>query len=227
MSRDFKPFFEQYEDLLYIADSVYDRIKDAYPDCVKCKIGCAGCCHALFDLTLIEALYINHRFNETLDGEAKGKLLDKAGQADRKIYKLKKDAYKDFESGQASENEILERMSRERIRCPLLNESDQCDLYEFRPITCRFYGIPTSIGGRGHTCGISGFVEGEKYPTVQLDQIHEKLYQISNELVQSIKTRYVKMADMLVPLSMALITVYDDDYLGISQPADAEQQKGE
>ena len=91
-----------------------------------------------------------------------------------------------------------------------------CDLYEHRPITCRLYGIPTSIGGVGHTCGKSGFVEGKQYPTVNLDLIQKKLYDIAAEFVHRSESRHVKMADMLVPVSMAMLTDYDADYLGIA-----------
>ena len=134
----------------------------------------------------------------------------------KQIHKIKRNAYKELESG-ASEDEILTRLAGERIRCPFLNNQDRCDLYEYRPITCRFYGIPTSIGGVGHTCGKSGFIEGEKYPTVNLDIIHSRLQQISADFVKEIRTEYIKLVDMLVPLSMALLTVYDEEYLGIKE----------
>jgi len=106
-------------------------------------------------------------------------------------------------------------MAEERVRCPLLNDDDMCDLYEYRPITCRLYGIPISIGGASHTCGLSAFAEGKQYPTVNLEKIQNKLYEISVELVKEIKSRHVKLADVIVPLSMALLTIYDEEYLGI------------
>ena len=108
-------------------------------------------------------------------------------------------------------------IAAERVRCPLLNDDDMCDLYEYRPITCRLYGMPTSIGGIGHTCGKSGFVEGKPYPTVNLDVIQKRLYEISAEFVSRIKTKYVKMADMLVPLSMAILTDYDEELSWVVQ----------
>ncbi|MGA8181291.1 MAG: hypothetical protein WB792_14615, partial [Desulfobacterales bacterium] len=43
----------------------------------------------------------------------------------------------------------------------------------------------------------------------------KKLYEISAEFVAHIKTRHIKMADMLVPLSMAILTEYDEKYLGL------------
>ena len=116
----------------------------------------------------------------------------------------------------------MEEMATKRVRCPLLNEEDRCDLYERRPITCRFYGLPTSIGGVGHTCGLSGFVKGQEYQTVNLDIIQKKLYELSHEFVTEIKSKHYKMADMLVPLSMAILTNYDDVYLGVKAEEDTD-----
>jgi hypothetical protein len=63
---------------------------------------------------------------------------------------------------------------------------------------------------------MSGFEQGKPYPTVNMDALHEKLYQVSKDMVDAMKTRYTRMAEMLVPLSMALLTDYDDTYLGIT-----------
>lgn len=218
MELNLTPYFEKYEALVGKADVAFERVKDAYAECVECKEKCADCCYALFDLTLIEALYLNHKFNEKYKSSEKVELLEKANRADRKIHKLKRKAYKDFEAGK-SEADILTEMALERVRCPLLNEKELCDLYDDRPLTCRFYGIPTAIAGQGHTCGLSGFIEGEQYPTVNLDVVHNQLQQISAELIRDIKSKNVKLADLLVPLSMALISDYDDVYLGIGEEA--------
>jgi Fe-S-cluster containining protein len=214
MDFDFTPYFKKYEALVSKADEAFDRVKQAHAECVKCEEKCADCCHALFDLTLIEALYINHKFNEKIKGSKKADLLEKANRADRRVHKLKRRAYQELQTGK-SEDEILADLARERLRCPLLNEAELCDLYENRPLTCRFYGIPTAIGAEGHTCGKSGFEEGQQYPTVNLDAVNSQLQQISAELIRDLKSRFVKLSDMLVPLSMALLTVYDEDYLGV------------
>ena len=216
MELNLTPYFKKYEALVEKADVAFERVKDAYAECVECKEKCADCCYALFDLTLIEALYLNHKFNEKYKSSEKVELLEKANRADRKIHKLKRKAYKDFEAGK-SEADILTEMALERVRCPLLNEKELCDLYDDRPLTCRFYGIPTAIAGQGHTCGLSEFIEGEQYPTVNLDVVHNQLQQISAELIRDIKSKNVKLADLLVPLSMALISDYDDVYLGIGE----------
>jgi Fe-S-cluster containining protein len=222
MDFDFTPYFERYEALVSKADGAFERVKKAYGECVKCEEKCADCCFALFDLTLIEALYINHKFNEKIKGSDKAELLEKANRADRKVHKLKRKAYNALQAGK-SEDEILAELARERVRCPLLNEAELCDLYDNRPLTCRFYGIPTAIGGKGHTCGKSGFEKGQQYPTVNLDVVNSQLQQISAELIRDLKSRYLKLSDMLVPLSMALLTTYDDEYFGVAEEKPLER----
>ena len=216
MSVDLTSYFEKYEALVAQADGAFDRVKKAHADCVKCEEKCADCCFALFDLTLIEALYIHHKFNEKYQGTEKAELLEKSNRADRRIYKIKRKAYYDLQAGK-NEGEILAAMSLERVRCPLLNEKELCDLYEYRPLTCRFYGVQTAIGGAGHTCGKSGFKQGEKYPTVNLDAVHSQLQQISAELLRDIQSKNIKLADLLVPLSSAVILDFDDVFLGIAE----------
>lgn len=214
MNIDLSPYFKKYEDLVASADAAFERVKQEHADCVKCEEKCADCCYALFDLTLIEALYIHHQFYRRYTGSSRSKLIEKANRADRKIHKIKRKAQQDLQAG-VSEEEILARLALERVRCPLLNARDLCDLYEHRPLTCRFYGIPTAIGGQGHTCGKSGFERGRPYPTINLDAVYNQLQQISAELLRDIESRHVKLADLLVPLSMALVTDYDADYLGV------------
>jgi len=220
MDNELGPFFTQYEALVEMADSIFNRVRTEHSDCVTCKIECADCCHALFDLTLIEALYLNHHFNRAFSGPEKDSLLEIANRADRHIYKIKRRAYQAIKNG-AAETDVLTQVAEDRVRCPLLDKNNLCRLYAFRPITCRLYGIPTSIQGTGHTCGSSGFIKGTAYPTVNLDVIHHKLFEISAALVKEIRSRHLKMADILFPVSMALLTVFDEDYLGLS-PIESE-----
>lgn len=217
MDFDFKPYFAKYEALVDTVEKIFGRVKDEFPACVNCKKGCSDCCHAVFDLTLIEAIYLNHKFQEQFAQDKT--IIERANKADRQVYKLKKRAHQEHQDGK-NEVAILQEMGMQRVRCALLNEREMCDLYEYRPITCRLYGIPTAIQGMGHTCGKSAFDEGEAYPAVNMDRIYSYLYELSAELVADIKTRYVKMGEMLVPVSMALITDYDDVFFGFAEAED-------
>ncbi len=225
MDINFKPYFDKYEALVEKAEAAFDRVKAAHAECVKCEEKCADCCFALFDLTLIEALYLHHKFNEKFQGATRVELVEKANRADRGIYKIKRKAFKELQSGR-NEGELLAEMALERVRCPLLNEEDLCELYDYRPLTCRFYGIPTAIGGAGHTCGKSGFKQGQKYPTVNLDAVHTQLQQISAELLRDIESRNVKLVDLLVPLSSAMTMDFNEVFLGVAEePVEEPQPK--
>ena len=216
MNFDFSSYFKKYEALVEVVDQVSEKMKTEYPECVTCQIGCSDCCFALFDLTLIEALYLHHQFKDRFSDEKREVLVSKANQVDRQIAKLKRKAINDLRAGK-EETLILEEMATLRVRCPLLNDVEQCDLYDFRPITCRLYGVPTMIAGKGHTCGKTAFKTGTAYPTVNLDNIHNKLQEISAELVRDLETHHVKLADILIPVSMALLTEFDEIYFGLAE----------
>jgi Fe-S-cluster containining protein len=214
MKIDLNEYYKRYEGLVAAIDLVFNQIQKEYAQQVKCKVECSDCCHALFDLTLIEALYINHRFNQEYDNNTKQAIVEKANAADREVFRVKRQAAKAAQNGRSDE-EILIELSGERIQCPLLNERSMCDLYTSRPITCRLYGIPTSIAGMGHTCGMSGFDQGQTYPTVKLDEIQNKLFALSAELAISIKSSYRDLGGMLMPLSRALLTEFDEAFMGM------------
>jgi len=225
MDFDFTPYFKKYETLVDQVDQIFERVKKEHPACVNCKKGCTDCCYALFDLTLVEALYLNHKFKEQFGADPA--MMETANKADRALFRLKKKAFKDFNENKKDEVEILHEMGRERIRCPLLNEREMCALYEHRPITCRLYGIPTAIQGMSHTCGKSGFSEGEKYPAVNMDKLFDQLGALSSEIVADIETSYKKMDEMLVPVSRAILTDYDDTFFGFSEDKDGKEDKGD
>ena len=105
MDIDFKPYFEQYEEVVALAEQIFAKVRNDYPKLVKCKLNCSDCCFALFDLTLIEAIYINHKFRETCTGEEQERLIEKANKIDRATFKLKRNASKDLKGG-VDEQEI-------------------------------------------------------------------------------------------------------------------------
>jgi len=222
MTPDFGPFFERYEALAREIDQVVERVGAEHGPCIACTPGCSDCCHALFDLTLVEAMYLNTKFNEHYSGQRRSDLLDLADEADRKACRIKRDAFRMSRDG-ARTTEILEFMAKARVRCPLLDADDRCALYEHRPLTCRLYGVPTAIRGKAHTCAKCGFTPGVQYPTVKIELLQDRLLRLSHELTASLRTRYARLAETLVPVSMALMNRYNDEYLGLM--SDEEWEK--
>lgn len=214
MYSELEPIFKKYELLRAEADLLFARIAEQYPDGVKCRPGCADCCYALFDLSLVEAMYINRAFvNAFATGRQRSDIVERASDLDRRLTKLKRDMFRAEKNGE-DVGAIMAEAATMRARCPLLNDERTCMLYDARPITCRLYGVPLDIGGKGHVCGFSGFRRGENLPTVRLGKIQERLEAMSGEIAEVLKSRF-DLREIYVPLSMALLTRYDDAYLGI------------
>lgn len=224
MAFDFTEFFERYEAIVNDVDTVFKKFEADMPDLVRCGKGCSDCCYALFDITLAESIYINHKFNEKFSGVERSAIIERADKADRQIHKLKRKVFKATQEGRPA-HEILLEVAKARVRCPMLGDDDLCSIYENRPITCRLYGVPTSIAGKAHTCNKAGFKGGEKYPTVNMDIIIDKLIAIGRDLQKSIGSRYNDLGDMLLPLSMSLVTEYDEEYLGVKDAEKAKPKK--
>lgn len=213
---DLNEHFVKYETVVSMVDQVFDRVKKEFPKEVFCREKCSDCCYAIFDLTLIEALYLNHKFHEQFSGTEKAELITIADKTDRTLVKMKRDAHKRVKEG-ADQLEIVAKMSQERVRCPLLGENNLCLMYEFRPITCRVYGIPISTAGASHICGRTNFVQGKAYPTLNMDKIYTQLQLLSAELIKDIKSSNIRMHELLIPVSMAMVTIFNDEFLGVKK----------
>lgn len=214
MLPDLSEVFAGYEAVSREADALFSHVTGKYPAETACRKGCSDCCHALFDLSLVEAMYINNAFNEAFPhSKERSHILERASEIDRKLTKAKRELYNARKNGESSD-EIMRRAASLRMPCPLLSEDSQCLLYDFRPITCRLYGIPLVIGGKSHVCGLSGFGRGERYPSVQLGKMQARLEELSREIAEKTGSRF-ELDEVYVPLSMALLTKYDDAYLGI------------
>ncbi len=216
MTIDLTPYFTEYEGLVQVVDGIFDRVKKEFPKEVFCREKCSDCCYAIFDLTLVEALYLKEKFQKKFSGKEKNDLLEVAGKTDRVLVRLKRDAYKKVKDG-ADQIEIVAQMSQERVRCPLLGQDNLCVMYEHRPITCRVYGIPVSTAGASHICGRTNFIQGNPYPTLNMDKIYGQLQLISAKLIKGIDSQNIKMHELLIPVSMALVTDFTEEYLGVKQ----------
>ncbi len=224
MALDFTEYFQRYEAVVAEVDAVFKKFETEMPDLVKCGKGCSDCCYALFDITLAEAIYISKKFNERFSGLERSEILQRADKADRQIHKLKRKVYKATQEGRPASDVILE-VAKARVRCPLLNDDNLCSMYEHRPITCRLYGVPTSIAGEAHTCNQTGFKGGEKYPTVNMDIVLDRLIGIGKDLQKGIGSRFKELGDILLPLSMAIVTDYNEEYLGVKDGGKAAPKK--
>ena len=217
---DFSDIFAKYEALCAEVDAVFEKVKGLCPAEVRCEVACADCCHAPFDVSLVEAMYINKRFNELHPkGDERYRLTEAANRSDREHYRLKHKAWKAHKAGVPDEK-IIEDFARERIRCALLSDGDRCEMYEVRPLTCRLYGTPLNIAGQMRVCGKSGFEPGGKYPAVNIAKLQERLLDLSRQIAERVGAKHDYIAEMLVPVSMAMLAKYDEEFFGLKESKD-------
>ncbi len=215
MIPDISDIFARYETLVAEVDNIFGHIRNAHPDCVICEVGCSDCCHALFDLSLVEAMYINHAFTKQVPyGKERSDILTHAADLDRKAVRMKREFYRASKDGQSAED-IMTEAAKMRMPCPLLDAESKCLLYDSRPITCRLYGVPLNINNTGHVCGKTKFSKGTNYPTVHMSAIQDRLDGLSKDIATAVKSRFKELHQVYVPMSMALLTNYNEQYLGI------------
>jgi len=174
--------FSQYSTIARKANLLFKTIQEKYPMSVKCRVHCCDCCHAIFGVFPIEAAYINHHFNR-LERKTRRDVLRRAEKAEAEMLKAK-DALKVFEDDPKMK---IFGLGKQRVRCPLLQDSEECVLYEDRPIICRVYGVPYTLKKDkkeiSYVCGISDFQKKVSYPAVKLDNIYQELVRLSNDLL--------------------------------------------
>ena len=154
-------------DTLFVAiDQAFEAVRQAHPEAITCGKGCADCCQAVFDVSLVEAVNLQAHV-QRLDLSVREEIAVAAQEA-----------------RQAWEQIMAAGLDPAvaRIRCPLLDGQGLCLCYEARPVNCRTYGIPTVIDGKGHVCGFSGFEPGKTYPTVNLASLQQVLHNLSVQL---------------------------------------------
>jgi len=202
---DFSYLLEPYDDQVQKADQAFQRISEEFPESVLCKPHCADCCHAVFGLFLIEAVFIKQDFDK-LGEKERAAAINRADEAKRELDVLERTlkAFEDDPQMQAYS------MAKARIRCPLLADDNECILYPYRPITCRVYGIPTMIQGVPRVCGKTGFKKEQSYPTVNLDGVHRELFELSKELLERTGAEHLESAALLISVSKVIKTPVEE-----------------
>ena len=180
--------FSQLCHLYDVINETVEKIVTEYRAEVRCHKGCADCCHAMFDISLIEACYLAEQ-------------LQKAPQVREHCLPQARTAQEQFQQLRHTDTDP----ATARIRCPLLAEDDSCQVYQARPINCRTYGTPTVINGQGHVCGLSGFKKGHDYPTIDLAPLHEQLYRSSEEIAPGYGGQRYTIAQVILATERFLI----------------------
>jgi Fe-S-cluster containining protein len=109
----------------------------------------SGCCIGPFPINQLDAARLQHgmKLLETADPERARRVRRRAKAS---VARLANDFPGDVHTGVLAEDEEAERLFADFANdepCPALDPaSGMCDLYEFRPMTCRTFGPPVRSG---------------------------------------------------------------------------------
>ena len=117
-----------------------------------CHKGCSQCCIGAFAINQLDAARLQHGFAELErhDPERAGRIRERARES---VNRIAADFPGDPVTGalaedQESESRFLDFANDEP--CPVLDpETGACELYEWRPLTCRVFGPPVRSGSEG------------------------------------------------------------------------------
>jgi Fe-S-cluster containining protein len=187
-----RQLLEELESLRARADASFQKVEKLHPGAVACRQGCDDCCHALFDLSPMEAVSLALAF------------LDLPRQTRREVRRRGEKSAGIFDQAMARSfslqgRERLRELSLARVPCPLL-ESGRCLLYAQRPLTCRLYGVPAQVEGQARVCHRARFDAGQTYPTVDLLRVQmelERLSGLASSLLPSVAPARRDMARVL------------------------------
>lgn len=117
-----------------------------------CRPGCTQCCIGPFPINQLDVIRLQRgmKLLQKRDPKREQRVRQRAKKS---VARLAKDFPGDPKTGLLAESEDAERRFADFANdepCPALDPaSGMCDLYEFRPMTCRTFGPPVRSGSEG------------------------------------------------------------------------------
>ena len=133
---------DNYGALLREVDVWFQRCLDQHPDLIACRNGCSECCRGLFDITLLDALYLKRGFDALPEPQQNG-IVRAALLRLEQLSQLNPVFVEPWLLNAIPEDDWDALMPEEdETPCLLLSEDGECLVYRHRPMTCRLNGIP-------------------------------------------------------------------------------------
>jgi hypothetical protein len=201
----------RYLELVASADRMFEAVRHKHGHLIGCKPGCDDCCSVYYELSVIEAFVISGMFGQVVPRPAARRVLKRA-ESIEPAFRKAKESLQTLPPEILGNDDLQEAAARIRVQCPL-NEEGGCVLYEYRPITCRLYGVPQKIGNRVVSCPKSQFLPGESYTTVDVSEIQTRLFAYSEEFLGDlIAAGPLTPPGPLFFMATALRTRFDKDF---------------
>ncbi len=140
--------------LVQIVDAALADVAQRSGEWLVCRVGCTQCCVGVFAISQLDALRLRHGLAElerTHPERARGLRQRVRESVERSTAGFPGDVETRILSDDEESLAKFEEFGNEEV-CPVLSpETGECELYVYRPMTCRVFGPPIrSEGGLGH-----------------------------------------------------------------------------
>jgi Fe-S-cluster containining protein len=143
------------EELLHIVDNWLERANQRGGPHIACRAGCAQCCLGAFAISRLDAQRLQRGLSELADRdfERAQRIIERAAQfLERNVEFFPGDVETGILDSSPDAEEIFDEFANDEP-CPALDPQTQtCDLYAHRPMTCRVFGPPVRTEGGVGVC---------------------------------------------------------------------------
>jgi Fe-S-cluster containining protein len=135
--------------LLQIVDAALAEAARKSGDWLSCRPGCTQCCHGPFPISQLDAARLRDGMAQ-LESNDRARAARVRSRADSYLTRVKNNFPGDPETGVLGDDREAEARFEafaDDEPCPALDpETATCDVYAFRPMTCRTFGPPVRSG---------------------------------------------------------------------------------
>jgi Fe-S-cluster containining protein len=135
-------------ELIQIMDAAWADAARRAGSHLACRVGCTQCCHGAFEINALDAARLQAGMDALRDGDPA-----KAAEVERRALAWIEEWAAEFPGDATSgrlgtseaEQEAFEEFANEAA-CPALDPlTGSCDVYAWRPMTCRVFGPPVRM----------------------------------------------------------------------------------
>lgn len=173
---------------------------------LACKPGCSQCCHGVFAINQLDAIRLRKGLAEleTRDPERAARIRERVLAT---VTRLSEDYPGDPVSGVLDEDDTDEAAKRwddfaNEEPCPVLDPATgRCELYEFRPVTCRTFGPALKTDGDLGHCELC-FV-GATDQEVAAAEMHPDPNNLEAALVEELQKTTGECGETIIAFALA------------------------
>ena len=186
---DLSGFFNDYEALLARVDELFREAVEKNHGLLSCGSETDGCCYNDVELSFVEAAYLSHHMNKVLPGEERKRAIDRAVQVVKAMREIRKSLKAGTSQKVDEKVRFKDAYQESRILCPL-NIDSKCEMYLYRPIACRIYGIGRELLNRPADVAVQRLGSDALKAQTVYEQLRSARQKISTDMLYALTSLF-------------------------------------